>query len=178
MIFTKIKNPEKITILDPRLEIYPEIIKQNFENRAPTEEELNELNRLDKIAETIKTLISSIEINPLSLNFKSNSFISPRPLSRLEKRCFQCGESCHSLIHCKFSLCLLCNKIGHLASRCIFKNYPDAVMSIKQCEFCDLRGHHSSDCLNRKNSIESEEFSEITCIVCRSHGHINCLNNN
>lgn len=68
--------------------------------------------------------------------------------------------------------------IGRSCKLCIFSNWSLNNKSIRYsrdpiCGTCHKRGHNSECCL--LNDSDTRDFSQITCLNCKSKGHANCL---
>ncbi|WOG94590.1 hypothetical protein DCAR_0313886 [Daucus carota subsp. sativus] len=90
------------------------------------------------------------------------------------KPCFVCGSLEHNVKQCtKGKDCYICKKGGHRAKDCREKKVAGGPQSSNLCLKCGEFGHEMFTC---RNDYLSEDLKEIRCYVCKSFGHLCCVN--
>ncbi|KAG7564310.1 Zinc finger CCHC-type superfamily [Arabidopsis suecica] len=94
----------------------------------------------------------------------------PTPTKR-RKPCFICGSLEHGAKHCsKGHDCYICNKGGHRAKDC-----PDKHNSGSKGAVCLRCGDFGHDMILCKYEYSKEDLKDIQCYVCKSFGHLCCV---
>ena len=91
----------------------------------------------------------------LNLEISTKLVIKIPKTKRIKHKCFRCTSEL------KDNYC----------EGCIFQDIRPRLT--KKCDLCKIHGHSLRECVikNRKNI----ELDYVTCIVCRSKGHANCI---
>uniref|UniRef100_A0A199UCF0 CCHC-type domain-containing protein n=1 Tax=Manihot esculenta TaxID=3983 RepID=A0A199UCF0_MANES len=92
-------------------------------------------------------------------------------LRKKKKPCFLCGGLEHGFKQCyKERVCTICKSKDHRLSHCPEKHKggPSNV-----CLKCGDSGHDLFSC---KNNYPLDDLKEIQCYVCKSFGHLCCVN--
>ncbi|KVI08237.1 Zinc finger, CCHC-type, partial [Cynara cardunculus var. scolymus] len=90
-----------------------------------------------------------------------------------KKPCFVCGSLEHNVKQCnKGKDCFICKKSGHRAKDCLEK-YVVGSHTSKICLKCGDSGHEMFSC---KGIYSPDDLKEIQCYVCKSFGHLCCVN--
>ncbi|KAG7559547.1 Zinc finger CCHC-type [Arabidopsis thaliana x Arabidopsis arenosa] len=94
----------------------------------------------------------------------------PTPTKR-RKPCFICGSLDHGAKQCsKGHDCYICNKGGHRAKDC-----PDKHNSGSKGAVCLRCGDFGHDMILCKYEYSKEDLKNIQCYVCKSFGHLCCI---
>ncbi|XP_020881331.1 cellular nucleic acid-binding protein-like isoform X2 [Arabidopsis lyrata subsp. lyrata] len=94
----------------------------------------------------------------------------PTPTKR-RKPCFICGSLEHGAKQCsKGHDCYICNKGGHRAKDC-----PDKHNSGSKGAVCLRCGDFGHDMILCKYEYSKEDLKDIQCYVCKSFGHLCCV---
>ncbi|KAL8094358.1 uncharacterized protein LOC141691893 [Apium graveolens] len=90
------------------------------------------------------------------------------------KPCFVCGSLEHNVKQCtKGKDCYICKKGGHRAKDCKEKKLAGGPQSSNFCLKCGEFGHEMFSC---RNDYLSDDLKEIKCYICKSPGHLCCVN--
>ncbi|KAK6926478.1 Zinc finger, CCHC-type [Dillenia turbinata] len=88
------------------------------------------------------------------------------------KPCFVCGSSDHNSKNCtKGQDCFICKKQGHRAKDCPDKSKSYSLSS----SFCLKCGGSGHDLFSCKNDYSHDDLKQIRCYVCKSFGHLCCI---
>ncbi|XP_021678263.2 protein AIR1 [Hevea brasiliensis] len=94
-------------------------------------------------------------------------------LQRKKRPCFLCGSLEHGFKQCsKERVCIICRSSGHRTNRCPEK-HRGGLQSSKVCLKCGDSGHDMFSC---KNNYSLDDLKEIQCYICKSFGHLCCVN--
>ncbi|XP_065866901.1 uncharacterized protein [Euphorbia lathyris] len=96
------------------------------------------------------------------------------PSFQKKKRpCFLCGSLEHGFRQCsKERICSICKTPGHRPKKCPEKHKGGPLTS-KVCLKCGDSGHDMFSC---DNSYTLDDLKEIQCYICKSFGHLCCVN--
>ncbi|KAG7564319.1 Zinc finger CCHC-type [Arabidopsis suecica] len=98
------------------------------------------------------------------------SFNCPTP-SKRRKPCFICGSLEHGAKQCsKGHDCYICKKGGHRAKDC-----PDKYKNGSKGAVCLRCGDFGHDMILCKYEYSQEDLKDIQCYVCKSFGHLCCV---
>ncbi|KAG7627262.1 Zinc finger CCHC-type [Arabidopsis thaliana x Arabidopsis arenosa] len=98
------------------------------------------------------------------------SFNCPTPTKR-RKPCFICGSLEHGAKQCsKGHDCYICKKTGHRAKDC-----PDKYKNGSKGAVCLRCGDFGHDMILCKYEYSKEDLKDIQCYVCKSFGHLCCV---
>ncbi|KAK1354494.1 zinc finger CCHC domain-containing protein 7-like [Heracleum sosnowskyi] len=90
------------------------------------------------------------------------------------KPCFVCGSLEHNVKQCtKGKDCYICKKGGHRAKDCKEKKLAGGPQSSNFCLKCGEFGHEIFSC---RNDYLSDDLKDIKCYICKSSGHLCCVN--
>ncbi|XP_022718589.1 protein AIR1-like isoform X2 [Durio zibethinus] len=93
--------------------------------------------------------------------------------SKRKKPCFVCGSLDHGARQCsKAQDCFICKKSGHRAKDCPDKHKSGSKHG-KICLRCGDSGHDMFSC---RNDYYHDDLKEIQCYICKSFGHLCCVN--
>ncbi|KAL1206592.1 Cold shock domain-containing protein 3 [Cardamine amara subsp. amara] len=94
----------------------------------------------------------------------------PTPTKR-RKPCFICGSLEHGARQCsKGHDCYICNEGGHRAKDC-----PENYKSVSKRAVCLRCGGFGHDMILCKYEYSQEDLKDIQCYVCKSFGHLCCI---
>ncbi|KAL1193717.1 Cold shock protein 1 [Cardamine amara subsp. amara] len=94
----------------------------------------------------------------------------PTPTKR-RKPCFICGSLEHGAKQCsKGHDCYICKKGGHRAKDC-----PDKYKSGSKAAVCLRCGDFGHEMILCKYEFSQDDLKDIQCYVCKSFGHICCV---
>ncbi|GAV84679.1 zf-CCHC domain-containing protein [Cephalotus follicularis] len=89
-----------------------------------------------------------------------------------KKPCYVCGSLAHAAKQCpKGQDCYICKKGGHRARYC-----PEKYHGVSQNDKCLKCGYSGHDMFSCKNDYSSDDLKEIQCYICKSFGHLCCVN--
>lgn len=172
---------------------------KNIENQEKTDEILME----EKKGESDKALeiLKMVEPNPVegSDNIVLRKLLrGPRYFDPPDSgwgACYNCGEEGHNAVNCasvkRKKPCFVCGSLEHNAKQC---------MKGQDCFICKKGGHRAKDCPEKhrsgsqnskiclkcgdsrhdmfscRNDYSPEDLKEIQCYICKSFGHLCCVN--
>ncbi|KAF2299870.1 hypothetical protein GH714_005162 [Hevea brasiliensis] len=94
-------------------------------------------------------------------------------IQKKKRPCFLCGSLEHGFKQCsKQRVCVICKSSGHRPNRCPEK-HKGGPQSSKVCLKCGDSGHDMFSC---KNNYSLDDLKEIQCYICKSYGHLCCVN--
>ncbi|XWS65070.1 hypothetical protein CRYUN_Cryun05aG0059400 [Craigia yunnanensis] len=99
--------------------------------------------------------------------------VNCKSASKRKKPCFVCGSLDHGARQCsKAQDCFICKKSGHRAKDCPDKHNSGSKHG-KICLRCGVSGHDLFSC---RNEYSHDDIKEIQCYICKSFGHLCCVN--
>ncbi|MBA0869571.1 hypothetical protein Goshw_030457 [Gossypium schwendimanii] len=99
--------------------------------------------------------------------------VNCKSASKRKKPCFLCGSLDHGARQCsKTQDCFICKKSGHRAKDCPDKHNSGS----KHGRFCLRCGGSGHDMFSCRNDYSHDDIKEIQCYVCKSFGHLCCVN--
>ncbi|XVE90444.1 hypothetical protein DITRI_Ditri20bG0078200 [Diplodiscus trichospermus] len=99
--------------------------------------------------------------------------VNCKSASKRKKPCFICGSLDHGARQCsKAQECFICKKSGHRAKDCLEK-HKSGFKQGQICLRCGVSGHDMFSC---RNDHSHDDIKEIQCYVCKSFGHLCCVN--
>ncbi|XVF06887.1 hypothetical protein REPUB_Repub06bG0089900 [Reevesia pubescens] len=99
--------------------------------------------------------------------------VNCKSASKRKKPCFVCGSLDHGVRQCsKAQDCFICKKSGHRAKDCPDKHKSGSKHD-KICLRCGVSGHEMFSC---RNDYSHDDLKEIQCYICKSFGHLCCVN--
>ncbi|KAK8532204.1 hypothetical protein V6N13_131539 [Hibiscus sabdariffa] len=99
--------------------------------------------------------------------------VNCKSASKRKKPCFLCGGLDHGARQCsKTQDCFICKKSGHRAKDCPNK-HKSGIKYGSICLRCGGSGHDMFTC---RNDYSRDDIKEIQCYICKSFGHLCCVN--
>ncbi|XP_022742378.1 protein AIR2-like isoform X1 [Durio zibethinus] len=99
--------------------------------------------------------------------------VNCKSASKRKKSCFLCGSLDHGARQCsKAQDCFICKKSGHRAKDCPDK-HKSSFNHGRICLRCGVSGHDMFSC---RNDYSHDDIKEIQCYICKSFGHLCCVN--
>ncbi|KAL4340685.1 hypothetical protein GQ457_08G014180 [Hibiscus cannabinus] len=99
--------------------------------------------------------------------------VNCKSASKRKKSCFLCGSLDHGARHCsKAQDCFICKKNGHRAKDCPNKHNS----GLKYGNICLRCGGSGHDMFSCRNDYSHNDFKELQCYICKSFGHLCCVN--